>query len=68
MFAEFGFNFEVFYHVVILMISNNYKNSKDILKTYIKNVFFVEMKVEEIKFESGESDKYFTYLSDKSFV
>lgn len=65
MFAEFQLDFEVFYHIVILMLSNNYTSSKDILRTYTKSIIFVGIRVEKIKFESGESDKYVTYRSDK---
>lgn len=65
MFAEFQLDFEVFYHIVILMLSNNYTSSKDILRTYTKSIIFVGIRVEKIKVESGESDKYVTYRSDK---
>lgn len=41
-------------HIVILMISNNYKSMKDILRTYRKNIIIMEMKVEIIKFENSE--------------
>lgn len=65
MFAEFQLDFEVFYHIVSLMLSNNYTSSKDILRIYTKSIIFVGIRVEKIKFESGESDKYVTYRSDK---
>lgn len=53
-------------HIVIPMISNNYKSMKDI--SYMKNVISMEMKAEIIKLESSEINKYFTYVSDISFV
>ena len=34
----------------------------------MKSVSIIEMKVEIIKLESSEIDKYFMYVSDKSFV
>jgi len=55
-------------HVVIPMISSNYKSIKDILRIYMKSIIIMEMKVEIMKLESNEIDKYFTYVSDKSFV
>lgn len=51
-----------FYHIVILMISNNFKSSKNILRISMKSIIFIEIIVEKIKFESSESDKYFTYI------
>jgi len=50
------------------MISSNYKSIKDILRIYMKSIIIMEMKVEIMKLESNEIDKYFTYVSDKSFV
>lgn len=41
------------------MSSNNYKSSMDILRTYMKNIIFMEIRVENIKIKSGESDSYF---------
>lgn len=53
-------------HVVILMVSNNYKSIKDISRTYMMSIIIMEMKVEIIKLEISQIDKYFTCESDKS--